>query len=91
MAKESLAVGLKKGYLVEKRAPRAKPSHRKGVTTKRVMTVRAVVREVAGYAPYERRTMELLKVGHEKRAMRLVKKRVRILWESLRGYAQFIW
>jgi large subunit ribosomal protein L36e len=40
---------------------------------KRVAFVRDVVRDVAGYAPYEKRTMELLKVGKEKRALRVLK------------------
>ena len=38
---------------------------------KRVAFVREIVREVAGYAPYEKRTMELLKVGKEKRALKV--------------------
>ena len=40
---------------------------------KRVQFVREVIREVAGFSPYEKRTMELLKVGKEKRALKLLK------------------
>ncbi|KAL1503055.1 hypothetical protein AB1Y20_011122 [Prymnesium parvum] len=47
---------------------------------KRVQFVREVIREllatrdqVVGFAPYEKRTMELLKVGREKRALKLLK------------------
>ena len=40
---------------------------------KRVSFVRDVIREVAGFAPYEKRTMELLKVGKEKRALKVLK------------------
>lgn len=32
--------------------------------------------QVAGYAPYERRLQELLKVGKEKRALKLAKKKL---------------
>jgi hypothetical protein len=38
--------------------------------------VRELIREVAGFAPYERRVMELLKNGKDKRARKLAKKRV---------------
>jgi len=50
-----------------------KPSYRKGKLNKRVAFVREVVREVVGFAPYEKRTMELMKVGKEKRALKLLK------------------
>lgn len=40
---------------------------------KRVAFVREVIGEVAGFSPYEKRTMELLKVGKEKRALKLLK------------------
>ena len=38
--------------------------------------MRDVVREVAGYAPYERRLLELLRNGLEKRAVKFAKKKV---------------
>lgn len=40
--------------------------------------VREIVREVAGLAPYEKRVSELLKVGKDKRALKLCKKKVRL-------------
>jgi Ribosomal protein L36e len=45
-------------------------------TSKRVKFVREIVREVAGLAPYEKRLTELLKVGRDKRALKLAKKKV---------------
>ncbi len=44
--------------------------------SKRVTFVRDIVREVAGLAPYERRITELLKVGKDKRALKVAKKKV---------------
>ena len=44
--------------------------------SKRVKVVRDIVREVAGLAPYERRITELLKVGKDKRALKVAKKKV---------------
>merc|ERR1712087_1238 len=51
------------GHVLTSRDLKPKPSYRKGKLNKRVAFVREIVREVAGYAPYEKRTMELLKVG----------------------------
>ena len=49
--------------------------------------VRAVVREVVGFAPYERRVMELLKVGKDKRALKV---RFACVLSLPRGYSPCI-
>ena len=38
--------------------------------------VRDIIKEVVGLAPYEKRIIELLKVGKDKRALKFAKKRV---------------
>jgi hypothetical protein len=38
-----------------------RPSHRKGIASAKTTFVRSIVREVVGFAPYERRVMELLR------------------------------
>ncbi|KAH1174623.1 hypothetical protein KIL84_008614 [Mauremys mutica] len=44
--------------------------------TKHTKFVRDMIREVCGFAPYEKRAMELLKVSKDKRALKFIKKRV---------------
>ena len=73
------AAGLNKGFIVTRRQLKPKPSYRKGKKCGRVALVREVVREVVGFAPYERRMIELLKIGSAstfKRALKLAKKRL---------------
>ncbi|CAK6438816.1 unnamed protein product [Pipistrellus nathusii] len=77
-----MAVGLNKGHKVTKNV--IKPRHsrrrrrrcRRGGLTKHTKFVRDMIREVCGFAPYERRAMELLKVSKDKRALKFIKKRV---------------
>lgn len=45
--------------------------------TKHAKFVRDLVREIAGFSPYERRCQELLKIQKDKRALKFCKKRVR--------------
>ena len=71
--KTNLAVGMDHGKQLTKIELKQRPSTRKGKQNKRVLFVREVIGEVAGFSPYEKRTMELLKVGKEKRALKLLK------------------
>ena len=45
---------------------------------KRRKLAKHIIREISGFAPYERRVMELLRNGLDKRALKLAKKRVQI-------------
>jgi large subunit ribosomal protein L36e len=70
---------LTKGHAVTKLAKVAKPSYRKGRLSKRTALVRSVIREVTGFAPYERKVLELLQAGSskdEKKAMKVAKRRL---------------
>ena len=56
-----------------------RPSRRKGIKGKRVAMVRDVVREIAGFAPYERKAMALLRDGigsKDKKARKMIRKRL---------------
>eukprot|EP01133_Synstelium_polycarpum_P003951 gene3951-4576_t len=66
--------GYNKGHITVRRTPAC--SFKKQVVTKRVAAVRDVIREVAGFAPYERRVQELLKSGLDKRALKVCKKKL---------------
>jgi hypothetical protein len=44
--------------------------------SKKITFVRSIIAEVAGQAPYEKRCMELLKVGKDKRALKLCKRKL---------------
>ncbi len=59
---EGLAIGKNKGHPVTKNVRKEKQSAHKGRLSKKTRIVREVVREVTGYAPYERRVMELLRI-----------------------------
>merc|ERR1711931_166090 len=58
-----MVVGLNKGHKVTKIAARPKHSRRRGTLTKKSKFVRDLVREVCGFSPYERRCIELLRIG----------------------------
>ena len=89
-AKTGIAVGMNKGFIVSKPDvnPRTtKPSLRRGTLGKRVSMIREVIREVCGFAPYERRMMELLRVGDankDKKALKMAKQRLGTLRRAKR-------
>ena len=63
LAPKGIAVGQNKGHVVTKRAKVVRHANRKGYLSQKVKSVRAVIRETVGFAPYERRVMEILKGG----------------------------
>eukprot|EP00118_Oscarella_pearsei_P028865 m.3143 g.3143 ORF g.3143 m.3143 type:complete len:109 (+) comp9071_c0_seq1:122-448(+) len=71
-----MAVGLNKGHKVTKNPQKPRQARRKGHLNKKVKFVRDLIREVSGFAPYEKRAMELLKVGRDKRALKFIKNRL---------------
>ncbi|ODV91004.1 hypothetical protein CANCADRAFT_31797 [Tortispora caseinolytica NRRL Y-17796] len=74
--KSGIAVGLNKGHKVTPRAVPARPSNSKGKLSKNTQFVRGLIKEVVGFAPYERRVMELLRNSKDKRARKLAKRRL---------------
>ncbi|KAG8054796.1 hypothetical protein GUJ93_ZPchr0001g29560 [Zizania palustris] len=60
------------------------PFRSQGENTKRVNFVRCLIREVAGLAPYEKRITELLKVGKDKRALKVAKRKLALTTEQRR-------
>ncbi|XP_054433066.1 60S ribosomal protein L36-like [Pteronotus mesoamericanus] len=71
-----MAVGLNKGHKVTKNVSKPMHSRRWGRLTKHTRFVRDMIRELCGFAPCERRTMELLKVAKDKRTLKFIKNRV---------------
>ncbi|XP_037373246.1 60S ribosomal protein L36-like [Talpa occidentalis] len=72
----SMAMGLNKGHKVTKNVSKTRHSRRRGRLTKHTKLVRDMIREVCGFAHYERRAMELLKVAKDKWALKFIKKSV---------------
>ncbi|XP_054953750.1 large ribosomal subunit protein eL36-like [Pan paniscus] len=71
-----MAVGLNKGHKVTKNVSKPRHSRRRRRLSKRTKFVRDMIREVCGFASYELRAMESLKVSKEKRALKFIKKKV---------------
>lgn len=71
-----LFVGLSKGHVMNKKELPSRSADCKGKTSKGVHFERNVIREVAGFAPYEKRIDALLKVGKDKRALKLAKRKL---------------
>jgi len=83
-----MCVGLDKGHKVTKNAG-TKKKKRTGIS-KHSKFVRDLVREVVGFAPYERRCMELLKISKDKKALRFCKKRLGTLTRGRRKREEMV-
>mmetsp|Transcript_2383 Transcript_2383/g.1713 ORF Transcript_2383/g.1713 Transcript_2383/m.1713 type:complete len:109 (+) Transcript_2383:45-371(+) len=81
-AKSGIFVGLNKGFIVTKpkvNTRKQKPSYKIRKQGKRVALVREVMREVCGFAPYEKKMLELIRTGEsakEKKAVKLARRRL---------------
>merc|ERR1712227_642218 len=76
-AVEGYCLGLNKGFLVSRNAYRKRHTARRG--GERVNLIAKTIKSVAGFAPYEKRAIEMYKVGNtklDKRANRFLKKRL---------------
>ncbi|KAL5110116.1 60S ribosomal protein L36 [Taenia crassiceps] len=74
--KYSVCVGRERGYRRTKNTKRVKPSNSNSHSGKQSKFTRSLVREIVGFAPFERRALELLKNDREKRALKFLKTRV---------------
>ncbi|CAL5013767.1 unnamed protein product [Urochloa decumbens] len=73
---QGLSKGINKKHVVTKRQLPPRPSDRKGEMSKCASFVKSLIREVAGFAPYEKRITELLKSGKEKHALKVAKRKL---------------
>merc|ERR1711977_599878 len=76
---EGLCLGLNKGFVVSKNVRKVKPSQRRKGMNSRIENITKVIKSVAGFAPYEKRAIEMYKVGNtklDKRANRFLRKRL---------------
>merc|ERR1712031_38542 len=81
---EGLSVGLNRGFVTTK-VTRRRPSQRRSGMNARIENIVKTVKTVAGFAPYEKRSIEMYKVGNtklDKRANRFLKKRLGSLRRS---------
>merc|ERR1719199_2116676 len=79
MAPHKFAFGLNKGYKTTKRDQKSRVSTRRGKLSASTKMVRALVREVCGLAPYEKRMIDIYKTGlgnPDKRNYKIAKKRL---------------
>ena len=74
--KYEICAGLDKGHKTTPIERKKKPSNNKGKQTNHNKFVRDLVREVVGFSPYEKRSMELLRISKDKRCLKFLKKRI---------------
>ena len=79
VSKSGISAGRNKGHATTVIQLPQRPSHRKGALSKKTELVREVIREAGGFTPYERRVMELIKMGtaaSNKRALKYAKNKL---------------
>lgn len=61
VSRTDLVWGDRRGHPTQRRVLPPRRVQKKAVASERVKTIRSVIREVSGFAPYERRAMELIR------------------------------
>ncbi|OMJ13390.1 60S ribosomal protein L36 [Smittium culicis] len=74
--RSGISVGLNHGHAVTQLKVKSRVATRKSSFNKKTRFVKDLIREVSGFAPYEKRILELLKNSKDKRARKLAKKRL---------------
>lgn len=73
--RSGIRTGRNPGHVTTRRDP-VDPARRFGLRKKKISAVRNLCWEVTGFAPYERRVIQLLTVQRDKRALRFLKRRL---------------
>ncbi|KNH09232.1 60S Ribosomal protein L36 [Perkinsela sp. CCAP 1560/4] len=73
---EGVIRGLNRGRKLKKVTKPAKVERPQGVIMKAKHAIKAVIHDVVGFLPFERRAQEFLKIGREKKALKYCKKRI---------------
>ena len=79
VSSSGMRVGLTKGFPTTKLEKAPKQSYKKGKLGKQVAMTRAVIRDVVGLMPYEKRILDIMKTGGaaaDKRVYKYAKKRL---------------
>ncbi|CAD2216863.1 large subunit ribosomal protein L36e [Angomonas deanei] len=71
-----IIAGFNKGHVTTRRARQASGKDRLHAPHKKLRAVKAIITDLVGLSPMERRVQEMLRVGKEKRALKFCKKRL---------------
>ncbi|KAL7701014.1 60S Ribosomal protein L36 [Lotmaria passim] len=71
-----IIAGFNKGHVTTRRARQPSSHDRYAVPHKRLRAVKAIITDLVGLSPFEKRVQEFLRVGKEKRALKFCKKRL---------------
>ena len=71
-----IIAGVNRGFQTTKRQRKVMSNARLALPHKRQRAVKAIIADVVGLTPMDRRLVEMLRVGKEKRALKLAKKRL---------------
>ncbi|KEG12088.1 60S ribosomal protein l36 [Trypanosoma grayi] len=75
-ARTGIIAGFNKGHKTTRRARAPSSNDRYALPHKKLRAVKAIITDLVGLSPMEKRVQELLRVGKDKRALKFCKKRL---------------